>query len=273
MTSEAAVRSGCLGCSACTQADLDSESFRSWALRLGERPGHLHRKVWEWCFIVQALHERGMLTPGSRGLGFAVGREPLAALFASLGCEILGTDLGRALAETEGWVAGNQHAEDLQQLNQRGLCNAQEFSERVRFAVVDMREIPDDLGTFDFLWSSCAMEHLGGLREGRDFVVNAMKLLRPGGIAVHTTEFNCDSNEHTITSGNNVLFRKRDLLELSDDLARAGHLCMPFDFRTGDSAADQHVDEIPYKGPLHLKLRIGPYASTSFGLIIKAGER
>ena len=43
--------------------------------------------------IAQALYERGKLKPGSRGLGFAVGKEPLSDLFASFGCDVVATDL------------------------------------------------------------------------------------------------------------------------------------------------------------------------------------
>ena len=262
-----------LSSSACTKADLESQCFRDWALRMRERSGHIHRKLWEWCFIAQGLNERGMLGNGSRGLGFAIGREPLVSLFASMGCRILGTDLDFARAKREGWVDGNQHAKNLDLLNERGLCDPEIFASQVDFRVVDMRKIPTDIGTFDFLWSSCAMEHLGGLREGLDFVLNAMNHLRPGGVAVHTTEYNCDSDDETVFSGNSVIYRKRDLIELSTDLENAGHFCVPFDFATGKSDADLHVEEPPYTGQTIVKLRIGPFASTSFGLIIVAGSK
>src|SRR5688572_30646700 len=64
-----------------------------WCDRLREKPVFL-RKQWEYVYIAQALHERGYLKDGARGLGFGVGTEPLADLFASMGCHILGTDLG-----------------------------------------------------------------------------------------------------------------------------------------------------------------------------------
>ena len=59
----------------------------------------------------------------------------------------------------------------------------------MRFRAVDMNDIPPDLRGFDFTWSSCALEHLGTLRAGADFVVEQMTCLRPGGVAVHTTEY------------------------------------------------------------------------------------
>ena len=39
----------------------------------------LHRKMWEWLFIAEALRERGMLAAGRRGVGFGVGQEPLVS--------------------------------------------------------------------------------------------------------------------------------------------------------------------------------------------------
>lgn len=261
--------SALLQCQACTQQQLESPVFLYWARRLAERPGGLHRKLWEWCFITQALYERGALHADSKGLGFAVGTEQLTALFASLGCNVLATDLDQALALEAGWVASDQHASGMEELNRKGLCAADEFARRVRFQNLDMRAIPVSARGFDFLWSSCALEHLGNLRYGMEFVVSAMDCLRPGGIAVHTTELNCDSETETVETGGSVIYRKSDLIELAARLRGLGHDVQPLDFHSGDSDADRYVDEFPYGGRSHIKLRIGPYASTSFGIIVR----
>src|SRR5262249_20129644 len=61
----------------CTQAQIESETFQFWSEKLrpawdssgsGLKLLH-HRKLWEWCYIAQALWERGLLRPGKRGLG------------------------------------------------------------------------------------------------------------------------------------------------------------------------------------------------------------
>ena len=78
--------------SACTKKQLLSKDFEKWAKELNA-PVKLHRKLWEWYYISQVLHERGMLQPGKKGLGFAVGKEPLISLFAKMGCDILATDM------------------------------------------------------------------------------------------------------------------------------------------------------------------------------------
>ncbi len=135
---------------ACTLASLQSQNFQHWTARLRERQPRPHRKVWEWAYIAQALYERGYLQKGSRGLGFAVGTEPLSALFASMDCQVLATDLDLVAASAGGWTRTHEHAENIGVLNERGICAPTRFSENVRFANVDMCNIPDSLVDFDF---------------------------------------------------------------------------------------------------------------------------
>jgi hypothetical protein len=138
--------------SLCRQGLLDSPAFRYWAGRLRE-PWRPDRKLWEFCFVCQALYERGVLRPGSSGLGFAVGREPLPSLFASFGCDILATDLAPGDTRAAPWAKSGQWLEDLNVLNERGLCDPQEFAERVRVESCDMNRIPPEFRGFDFTWS------------------------------------------------------------------------------------------------------------------------
>lgn len=259
---------------ACTQRQLQSPDFQKWLVRMNESQSHLHRKLWEWCYIAQALDERGMFrVPGSRGLGFAVGQEPLTSLFASYGCEVLATDLDESGARQGGWVETRQHASNLNVLNQKGLCPADRFQERVEFRHVDMRKLPSDLRGFDFLWSSCSIEHLGSTGAGIRFMLEMSRCLRPGGVAVHTTEYNVSSNRDTLFRGRDVLFRKRDLETMKSLLESLGHQVTPFDFSTGHEPADLQVDEPPYTHQPHLKLRYGPYVTTSLGIIVTAGQQ
>jgi hypothetical protein len=228
----------------------------------------MHRKQWEFAFIAQALHERGLLRAGSRGLGFAVGREPLPSLFASYGCEIVASDWEEQSARAAGWVETNQHASDRETLNERGLCPPDSFRALVNFRVVDMNHIPGDLRGFDFVWSSCSLEHLGSIAHGEQFIYNAMKCLKPGGIAVHTTEYNVSSNRFTIHRGDSVLFRRRDIERVARTLSASGHH-LELDFTDGDLPLDRVVDVPPYRTEPHLKLLISRYVSTSLGLIIR----
>src|SRR5580698_7522774 len=97
----------------CSADSLRSPALRAWAERLrplwvggahDDREVMLHRKMWEWLFIAEALRERGLLAPGRRGLGFGVGQEPLVALFAAEGCDLVATDQPHDLAVSSGWT-------------------------------------------------------------------------------------------------------------------------------------------------------------------------
>jgi SAM-dependent methyltransferase len=252
----------------CTQAQLESEPFQRWCDRLHQPRRHLHRKVWEWCYVAQALDERKLLQPGRRGLGFAVGQEPLPALFAAFGCEIVATDQATEQAQEAGWVASGQHAATLEQLNTQGLCDPKRFRQQVSFRPVDMRSLPPDLGTFDFLWSCCSLEHLGTLEAGENFLLASLDCLQPGGVAIHTTEYNVSSNLFTIRSGPTVLYRRRDLQRIAKRLRTHGHR-IDLDFSTGTLPVDRLVDHPPYRPTNHLKLKIGWFVATSYGLIIQ----
>ncbi len=262
-----------LGPCLCTQRQLESPVFQAWAKRMGES-GRLTRKIWEWCYIAQSLQERGMLQPGRRGLGFAVGQEPLVSLFANAGCEITATDLDTDRAKSAGWVHTDQHSHDLATLNQHGICDPDDFRRRVTFRHTDMNRIPNDFeGGYDFLWSSCSFEHLGSLALGEQFVYNAMACLKPGGVAVHTTEFNVSSNTRTVDYRTVVIYRRCDMERMVDRLAACGHTIEPFSFETGDLPADRITDVPPYAQNGTLKLLIREYVSTSVGLVVaKTGQ-
>ncbi|HET6575462.1 MAG TPA: class I SAM-dependent methyltransferase [Fimbriiglobus sp.] len=259
--------------SLCTQAALKSPAFVEWVRRID--PGHvrpdgtpkMHRKLWEWCFIAEALGERGVLGPGRRGLGFAVGREPLPALFASLGCEVLATDMAPDSAVAQGWVGTDQHAGCADRLSKPYAFDPTAFAERVSYRAVDMTDLPAELRGYDFCWSACSFEHLGSLEQGTRFVERAMDCLRPGGVAVHTTEFNLSSNTFTVAEGHDVIYRRRDIDDLAARLRSAGH-AIEVDYDPGSGPLDHRIDPPPYRDEPHLKLLLYGYVVTSLGLIV-----
>jgi hypothetical protein len=263
----------------CTAESLRSPALRTWADRLrpmwasGEQDARdvmLHRKMWEWLFIAEALRERGVLAPGRRGLGFGVGHEPLAALFAADGCDIVATDQPPAAARASGWSdSDTEWAAGAEQLNRDALCDDQAFARRVQFRAVDMLAIPQDLRGFDFTWSSCALEHLGTLGAGADFVVAQMDCLAPGGVGVHTTEFLVSPGDDTVEAGGTVFYRRRDIEGLVARLRRLGHH-IDVDFTEGTTPDDLHVDVPPYSD-IHLRTELSGYVTTSLALVVTKG--
>lgn len=135
-----------------------------------------------------------------------------------------------------------------------------------------MNAIPDHLsGRFDFCWSTCCFEHLGSLEHGLRFVENSMKTLKPGGVAVHTTEFNLSSETETLESPTLSIYRRCDIQTLISRLEAAGHSVEPLDLDKGTTFVDQHIDLPPYRNEPHLRLRIGSYDCTSVGIIVTRG--
>jgi hypothetical protein len=273
----------------CKYEDFLTDWYCRWAEAFHQEPPGfdvhrpdrmLHRKLWEWYVICQALDEASMLAPGRKGCGFAVGREPLVSLFAAYGAEVLATDLpaeadAANTLSASAWASSGQHSDSLESLHHLNLIGATDFYHRVRFKPADMRNLnlPWE-ETFDFLWSSCSIEHLGTLRAGMDFVKDSMSLLNRGGIAVHTTEFNVSSNDETLADGPFVVYRKRDIEQLDYELRRIRCALRRCDFFAGDHLADIEFDDDPFGGKPRsiIKLALGGHIATSIVLIIRKGD-
>jgi hypothetical protein len=251
----------------CKAKDFKNEWFLRWCKELDESPG-FHRKQWEFIFVAQALWERDCLAENKSGLVFAVGTEPLPALFANYGCRIVATDIFPAIGIEKGWNNG-QLCFGVEQLNTRNLCPDEKFRKNVSYRPVDMNEIPDDLSGFDFNWSSCSFEHLGTIEKGFEFLKNQLKTLKPGGWAVHTTEYNISSNDETQDNNETVIYRQRDIDKIVGELRKEGHFVEELDYSLGGLPEDFRVDVHPHLQDVHLKLQIGKFVVTSIGLIIR----
>lgn len=255
----------------CTANQLLSPVFRNWCRDM-HSPARFSRKQWEFAYILQALKLTGVLRPGMSGVGFGCGREPLAGLIAQHGCRVLATDLEQQQAAEQGWVDTMQHVSSLEGLYTAAekFISRENFDDRVQFRSVNMNEIPDDLeGKFDFTWSACALEHLGSLKHGLDFIKHSVDCLKPGGVAVHTTEFNLSSNDDTCEHPSCSIYRACDIRQLIGELEASGFIVAPLNLNTGESQVDNHIDAPPYSMSPHLKLLISGYAVTSIGIIVK----
>ena len=206
-----------------------------------------------------------MLAHGKKGLGFAVGSESLPSLFAAHGSEILATDLSPDLSQ-EHWVATGQHAASIEGLYRGDMLSRSDFDRLVSFQHADMRTLEGlPHATFDFVWSSCSLEHLGTIENSLGFIEGAMDLLKPGGIAVHTTEYNVSSNEATMLDGDDVIFRRQDIERIDCRLRNKECGLDRVDFYAGNHEHDLACDNPPFfkTGRMHLKLRLHGYVTTS----------
>lgn len=253
-----------MGSRACTRAEMDTQRFQFLATEM-KQPFRYHRKLWEYVAIADVFMQRSPLE--GRSLGFGVGREPLTAFFAGMHSFVTATDQkdGGTL-----WADSGQHADGLAALRNDDLCRSADFDRHVSFQVVDMNSIPESLNDrFDFIWSSCALEHLGTLQKGAEFILHSLRCLKPGGWMAHTTEFNVTSNDATLGEGNIVVYRQRDIEAIVQALRRDGAEMLDPSFDLGDDEYDRFIDEEPFKNEPHLKLKIGGFDSTSYIIIAR----
>lgn len=248
---------------ACTASQFNEPTYKRLCAEI-KQDFLFHRKQWEYIYILRAVEQFCMLQPGRIGLGFGCGKEPLAAVMAKRGANVICTDIEPVEKGDAYW--GSTSVKDY---FYEGICSWDEFESHVSFRPVDMNAIPDDLGLHDFIWSSCALEHLGSLKHGIDFVLDANKCLRTGGIAVHTTELNVEGEEKTFESVGLSLYRKKDILDMKALVEAQGDFFLPINFDMGDSELDKYVDLPPYNRNKHLKLMVeNKYVTTSIGFII-----
>lgn len=253
---------------ACSAAQVLDSTYAQWAARMGELP-RFHRKQWEHITILEATRQAGLLTAGRSALGFGVGTEPVPAVLASFGLRVLATDQPRARAAH--WTRHGEHADSVEALSKPTILDPAELFERVRFRAVDMNDIPDGLGTHDLVWSSCAMEHLGSPERGLEFVKQSLRFLRPGGLAVHTTELDLTPGETTIDYGHCALYRLADLTQLQQDVLDLGFSMTLNPYVPLDHPADRQIAPPMSVGKekFHLKLALYRSITTSFALVIR----
>jgi SAM-dependent methyltransferase len=253
----------------CTVQQCEDPQYLFWCDQLKMAPV-FHRKRWEYAFILQALKNATDFRKGAKGIGFGVGKEPLVPYFAMQGMQILATDLAATVAAEKGWADTNQYAFSLSDYEGFGYCGREILRDKVELRTVDMNHIPEDLkkGEFDFCWSACALEHLGGIEQGLHFIKETLKCVQPGGVLVHTTELNIGSLTETLETGPSVLFLKKHIEDLAQELRAHGHQ-IDLNFNLGSQWSDLHFDVPPYADYSHLKLELEKHITTSIGLIIR----
>ncbi len=129
-----------LACKPCTQTDMESDWVAYWLGQL-KIPVLFHRKLWEFAYLLQALHDADMLRPGSRGLGFGCGTEPIGSYLAFRGVEALVTDLEPDAMAARGWRNSKQHASSREAAFHAHLVERGAFDALVAHRFVDMNAI------------------------------------------------------------------------------------------------------------------------------------
>lgn len=258
----------------CDAADwFDSEFQQVVKHELKEFP-RFHRKQWEFAIIFLALRRLGFLNEKSIGLSMGGGNERVLYSIARHIKKLFVTDL---YSDSTGWdCARTDDPTDF-------IRSSKPFEvddSKIEALRMDMRDLQFEDNTFDFCYSSCAIEHIG---EYEDFIKHfneVNRCLKDGGVYVLTTEFQFGSE--TIKDPNNYLFSPKylknilnniDLSIIEEPIAsiteHEANLPLPVNvnklFKTG--TIENEKDNFPVY-PHTLLLR-GKYPFTSICFILK----
>lgn len=166
--------------------DLEDPGFgRSLAARLPRDFDQPPRKLWEYYWIAQRFADMKLGGGEKKILGLGVGQEPLSFHFAHLAGQVVGTDL---FSRDAIWKEARISLKDM------GQCSPFPYPEEtLTFQNMDMRQLAFDANTFDVVWSCSSVEHVQTLAEFVRIFEEIHRVLKPGGIALITTEFSLDS--------------------------------------------------------------------------------
>jgi len=143
-------------------------------------------KQWECAMMLRALSDHGVLRPGALLAGIGAGTEETTFALAAKGCVVFPTD--RYLENTP-WS-------DVAPAGM--MVRPSQFSEYEypRGAVIpvhtDARVLSLPTGFFDGVYSAGSIEHFGSLESVAASAEEIGRILKPGGIAVISTEFRLD---------------------------------------------------------------------------------
>jgi SAM-dependent methyltransferase len=155
------------------------------------------RKYWEWRYIVECARELDLLKAKTRALGTGVGKEPVMFYFARILQDVVATDL---FSQSTIWHEARCH--EIEQVYE-----ASPFPyprEHLKIYSADMRQVPEESGSFDFVWSCGSLEHVPTLFDTYLSLKEIHRLLKPGGYAIITTEY-CLSEPPYLLPGLNAL--------------------------------------------------------------------
>ena len=108
-------------------------------------------------------------------------------------------------------------------------------------------------------------------QKGMDFIIKSLDVLNPGGISVHTTEFNLSSNE-TIDVPFNAIYGRHFFDNLRIEIERRGHVFEPVDYRLGDNPKEDDVQYYNQPQKPHIKVSAYGTVFTSIGITIKKAK-
>lgn len=258
----------------CDGADWFDPAFERVIRDELEETPRFHRKQWEFAQIFRSLEVHGCLGARARGLSMGGGHERLLYAVVRRAGSLTVTDLYGADSAWPGAQTGDPDA---------SVKSAAPFPidrERLTVRRMDMRtlEFPD--ASFDFCYSSCAIEHIGERDDFLRHLREVNRVLTPDGLYVLTTEFHY--GDDSIPVPHNFYFSEGDLDDLireagmavageADGTLRAHRVNRPLPSNVRDLCADplegvtaRALDALP-----HVQLLTGGSPFTSLAVILR----
>jgi SAM-dependent methyltransferase len=195
--------------------------------------GLIHRKDWEWALGIIAMRRFGKLNEKSTAIGVGSGTEPVPFYLANKVKHVYATDL---YGRNDGWkrAAPSDFPE-----NPKKYAPFPYKEDALTVLEMDGTKLEFPSESFDIAFSFSSIEHFGGgknhsgaLRSLREME----RVLKPGGLAVITTEYIINDKEHP------EFFNKRTIYsDLIDKLERL-KLVEPLDLRITTKTLDTVID-------------------------------
>ena len=165
-----------------------------------------HRKQWEFAMIFLALRQCGLVRSDKVGLSMGGGKERLLYALAQHIKQLVVTDL---YAARTNWDCAKTDDPE------KFLRSDKPFpvdDSKLKVLRMDMRDLKFPDQTFDFCYSSCAVEHIGTRSDFLEHFNEVARVLKDDGVYVMTTEVHY--GDKTIEDQNNYVFSPNYLIEL-----------------------------------------------------------
>lgn len=140
-----------------------------------------HRKGWEFAQAIYGLRKLKSLPPDAVALGVGSGHERILYFLANRIAKVIATDLYEGdFAEKEASPIMLHTPEMFAPFHYR--------KGHLEVLTMDARKLDFPSSTFDIVFSFSSIEHFGGHREAVMALREMFRVLKPGGVAVVTTE-------------------------------------------------------------------------------------
>jgi SAM-dependent methyltransferase len=196
------------------------------------KTGFIHRKDWEWALGIIAMRRFGKLNEKSTAIGVGAGREEVLFYLANKIKHVYATDL----YDGNNWK--NFAPSDFPE-NPKKYAPFPYKEDALTVLRMDGTKLEFPSESFDIAFSFSSIEHFGGGKNHSGAlrsVKEIERVLKPGGLAVITTEYIINDKEHP------EFFNKRTIYsDLIDKLERL-KLVEPLDLRITTKTLDTVID-------------------------------